>query len=248
MIRLTALFASLLIFANGQTLAASKPILITKAQQTIVVDGLANDKAWERAKSYPLSYIYKVEKSTDKQKSTVKMLWDDSHVYFYFQAKDRFLTAKEVNRDGTPFHDDCFEVFLMPTDTPIKLHYGFEVNLNKTANDFIFLNDFYQNSFVSLKSYNPEYEVERVIEGTLNDNSDVDVGWSMELAIPIKAFHTVSQFTPLKQGSVWNMMIVRQDRNDASGQRTSVSTLFPLNEQIDVHDPKVFGQIQFITN
>ncbi len=224
------------------------PINVVKASSKIVIDGVANDLDWSNAQSYPLSYVYNALKPTDKQASNVKMLWDDSHVYFFFQAKDQFLTARETQRDGVPFYDDCFEIFLMPTSSPMDLHYGFEVNLNKTANDFIFLNDFYQDSFVSLKSYNPEYAVEAVIEGTLNDNSDVDVGWSMELAIPIKVFHTVSQFTPLQQGSVWNLMIVRQDRNDASGERTSTSTLLPLTEKIDVHDPKVFGQIKFITN
>jgi len=246
------LLIGLLVLSHQQLYAMAgtdnAPINVVKASSKIVIDGVANDLDWSKARSYPLSYVYNALKPTDKQASNVKMLWDDSHVYFFFQAKDQFLTARETQRDGVPFYDDCFEIFLMPTSSPMELHYGFEVNLNKTANDFIFLNDFYQDSFVSLKSYNPEYEVEAVIEGTLNDNSDVDVGWSMELAIPIKVFHTVSQFTPLQQGSVWNLMIVRQDRNDTSGERTSTSTLLPLTEKIDVHDPKVFGQIKFITN
>jgi hypothetical protein len=42
-------------------------------------------------------------------------------------------------------------------------------------------------------------------------------------------------------------MIVRQDRNDETGGRTSVSTLLPLSEHIDVHEPSVFGQIKFVT-
>lgn len=240
------LLTGLLSFNSQSSDIEGSVIDVFKAQNSIVVDGKGNDKDWDRAVAYPLSHIYKVKKTTDKQTSTVKMLWDDTHLYFFFQAQDRYLTAKEKNRDGMPFYDDCFEVFLMPSPEPMGLHYGFEVNLNKTANDFIFLNDFYQDSFVSLKSYNPEYQVERVFEGTLNDNSDLDVGWSMELAIPIKAFHTVSKFKPLKQGSIWNLMVIRQDRNDISGNRTSVSSLLPLSKHIDVHEPNVFGQIKFV--
>jgi len=235
--------ASTLIITNED----SAPIRVVKASENIVVDGMAIDKDWSKATAYPLSYFYKVNKPTDKQASSVKMLWDDSHVYFFFQAEDNYLTTRETERDGAPYFDDCFEVFLIPSAASIKLHYGFEVNLNKVANDFIFLNDFYQNSNVVLKSYNPSYQVETYTEGSLNDNSDKDVGWSMELAIPIQAFHS-KQFTPIQQGTVWNILIVRQDRNDVSGQRRSTSTLFPLTKSKGVHNPTVFGQIKFVIN
>ena len=225
----------------------STPIHIIKASEKIVIDGLPNDKDWKKASSYPLSYFYKTIKPTDKQASKVKMLWDDNHLYFYFQAEDQYLTTRETERDGAPYNDDCFEVFLIPSATPIKLHYGFEINLNKAKNDFIWLNDFYQNSNVSLKSYSPSYEVGTQTEGSLNDNSDIDVGWSMEVAIPIKAFHS-PQFTPVKLGTVWNILIIRQDRNDPTGDRRSTSTLFPLTEDRGVHDPMVFGQIKFVSN
>ncbi len=245
------LLLGILIGFHQQVIASSDelnfPFNVVKASQPIIIDGKANDNDWSKAKAYPLSYVYKVKKTSDKQSSSVKMLWDNNHIYFFFQAEDKFLTSKETKRDGMPFYDDCFEVFLMPSPSPIELHYGFEVNLNKTGNDFIYLNDFHQGSFVSLKSYSPKYTVATAMEGSLNDNSDVDIGWSMELAIPIKAFHTVSKFSPLKQGSTWNIMIVRQDRNDASGNRTATSTLYPLTEKVDVHEPSVFGQIKFVT-
>jgi len=235
---------------NSQAIAmqneGSAPIRVAKASEEIIVDGMANDKDWIKASTYPLSHFYGVNKPTDKQASSVKILWDDSHLYFFFQAEDHYLTARETERDGVPYYDDCFEVFLIPSAKPIKLHYGFEVNLNKTANDFIFLNDFYQNSNVSLKSYNPTYRVKTRTEGSLNDNSDKDVGWSMEVAIPIKEFHS-QQFTTVQRGTVWNILIIRQDRNDASGERRSTSTLFPLTEGRGVHDPMVFGQIMFVT-
>lgn len=226
---------------------SNTPIKIVKTTEKIVIDGMATDKDWSSATAYPLSYFYGVDKPTDKQTSSVKMLWDDSHLYFLFKAQDSYLTVSETERDGAPYFDDCFEVFLIPSAEPIKLHYGFELNLNKAANDFIFLNDFYQNSKVVLKSYNPAYQVGLHTEGSVNDNSDKDVGWSMELAIPIQAFLN-AQFTPVQQGSVWSIMVVRQDRNDASGQRKSTSTLFPLAKYNGVHDPKVFGQIKFVTN
>lgn len=221
-------------------------IKVKKATNKIHIDGLANDSDWKQARSYPLSNFYRVNKSTDQQKSHVKMLWDDSIVYFYFQAEDNYLTSRETERDGLTYLDDCFEVFLMPSASPIKLHFGFEVNINKASNDFIWLNDFYQNERVSIKSYNPDFQVETYANGTVNDNSDIDVGWSVELAIPIDAFKSVSELTPLQEGSTWNILIVRQDRNDATGGRTSLSTIFPLSEEENVHAPEIFGLIQFV--
>ncbi len=41
-------------------------------------------------------------------------------------------------------------------------------------------------------------------------------------------------------------MAVRQDRNDADGNRRSTSTLFPLlKSDNDVHNPKSFGIMKF---
>jgi len=45
--------------------------------------------------------------------------------------------------------------------------------------------------------------VEVGIDGTLNDNSDLDVGWTMEMAIPLKLFRGMDKFSPVMEGNKW---------------------------------------------
>lgn len=235
------------LLTQAQPTDRDKVIPVHRATAPIRIDGQLNDPDWETAEVFSFSAFYRVETPTDQQETKVRMLWDDTHLYVSFEAEDQFLTAREQNRDGEPYLDDCAEVFLIPTRDKINLHFGYEVNLYHTSNDFVFLNDFYQAGRAVIKSYDPEFEVASLIDGTLNDNSDRDRGWTMEFAIPTQALRTVSQFSPLALGSQWAFLLVRQDRNEATGDRRSTSTLFPLAKEFkDVHDPQYFVLMEFV--
>ena len=57
------------------------------------------------------------------------------------------------------------------------------------------------------------------IDKTLNDNSDEDNEWIMEMAIPLKLFDGINTFSPVEPGNLWVSHAIRQDRNDANGKR-----------------------------
>lgn len=217
---------------------------VTKASQKITIDGKLDELAWKQAKVGTLDYFFDVVKPTDKQKSTFRMLWDEENLYLFYECEDQFLTARETIRDGAPYLDDCVEIFLIPVPDPINMHYGFEVNLYKISNDFIYMNDIYKGDFISGKGFNPEFEVAFTIDGTVNDNSDIDKGYTMEMAIPIKVFIGADKFSPVKKGNRWRFLALRQNRNDIDGDRRTASTMFLTEE--DVHDPNVFGLLEFV--
>ncbi|MDC0584740.1 carbohydrate-binding family 9-like protein [Bacteroidales bacterium] len=232
------------VFSNGK----EKQINVPKASSNITVDGKLDEKCWQKSPVHTFNHFYNVDKPTDKQTATFRMLWDDVNLYLFYQCNDQYITAREKVWDGAPYLDDCAEIFILPTTDKINMHFGYELNLYKVANDFVFLNDFYKNERIAVKAYNPDYEVAVTIDGTLNDNSDKDKGWTMEMAIPIKAFYTAGQLTPFSEGAVWRFIAVRQDRNDAEGERRSTSTNFPIHpKKVDVHDPKYFGLMKFVT-
>ncbi len=222
-------------------------IQVSKATSALVIDGKLTEADWKKTRPYLLDHFYRVEQLSDKQETRASMLWDENYLYFSFEAEDQFITAREKDRDGTPYFDDCAEVFLIPTADKINFHFGFEVNLYKTSNDFVFLNSFYDDYNVVVKAYDPDFEVGISIDGTLNDNSDIDRGWTMEIAIPITALRTVGKFKPLTSGTKWAFLLVRQDRNDPEGDRRSTSTLYSLSQNFkDVHDPQFFGLMEFV--
>ena len=89
--------------------------------------------------------------------------------------------------------------------------------------------------------------VEVTYQGTINDNSDIDSGWTMEMAIPISNFGKLGKVVPVSIGNRWAFLAVRQDRNDNMGNRRSTSTIFPIYDiSKNVHQTNRFGLLEFI--
>lgn len=218
-----------------------------KTKENIIIDGKMDEDIWNKTDSTRFKYFYKVEKSTDKQKSIFRALWDENSLYFFYDFKDEYLTVRETKRDGEPYLDDCGEIFIIPVPEPLDTHFCFEINLNKAANDLIYFNDYYKGNEIGFKSFNPEYKVEVSYNGTINDNSDIDKGWTMELEIPISLFGFLADFEPVKAGNKWMFLAIRQERNEVEGERRIISTIFPIKNTFkNVHQPKDFGFLEFV--
>ncbi|MGB5435717.1 MAG: carbohydrate-binding family 9-like protein [Maribacter sp.] len=220
---------------------------VSKASEPIIVDGKMEEESWKNTEARKLHYFYNVEKVDDDQQTSFRMLWDAQNLYLFYQMKDKYLTARETERDGEPYLDDCAEIFLITVPDSLDTHFGYELNLNKASNDFIYFNDFYEGKDLAFKGYDPEFEVEVTYNGTVNDNSDIDVGWTMEMAIPIANFGALGQVRPVASGNRWAFLAVRQDRNDATGNRRSTSTIFPIYDiSKNVHQANRFGLLEFV--
>ena len=220
---------------------------VSKATDSIVIDGKMDEASWNKTESRTFNYIYKVEKPSDEQKTTFRMLWDETNLYLFYQFEDKYLTARETKRDGKPFFDDCAEIFIIPVPDSLDTHFGFELNLYKAANDFIYFNNYYKGKKIALKTFNPEFITEVTYNGTINDNSDEDQGWTMEVEIPIAVFGFLGEFEPVQLGNRWAFLAIRQDRNDIEGERRVTSTIFPIYDiKKDVHQPNRFGLMEFV--
>ena len=127
------------------------------------------------------------------------------------------------------------------------MHFAWEINIEEVPYDFIQFWSFYNGRNAVIKSYNPDYEIKVYYEGTVNDNTDKDKGWQMELAIPFDAFTGINNFFSAKAGTRWAFQAVRQDRNIIDERGRSTSTLFPIYDIFkDVHQPSRFGLMEFV--
>ena len=255
----TSIFFLTLLIATSCTLSGQqekelvlgehKLFTVLKTTQPIIIDGKITEDVWGETESRQLEYFYRVDKPTDQQATDFRMLWDEQNLYVSFVCTDQFITARERKRDARPYFDDCAEIFLIPAPDSLPMHYGFELNLYKASNDFVHLNTIYQGKSGSVRGFDPEFEVEVSIEGTLNDNTDRDRGWSMEMAIPLSVFNGMDKFSPVIEGNQWAFLAVRQDRNDAEGNRRSTSTIFPIYDiEKNVHQRNRFGLLEFRSN
>ena len=219
----------------------------SKTLEEIMVDGKMNEAVWQNTEARTLDYFYRVENSDDAQETVFRMLWDEKNLYVFFELKDKFLTVRETKRDGEPYLDDCAEIFFITAPDSLDTHFGYELNLNKASNDFIYFNNYYNEKDVVFRTFDPDFEVEVNYDGTINDNSDIDHGWTMEIAIPISNFGELGQLVPVETGSRWAFLAIRQDRNDAKGNRRSTSTIFPIYDiSKNVHQANRFGLVEFV--
>src|SRR5690606_14782928 len=105
----------------------------------------------------------------------------------------------------------------------------------------------HNNRSVFITGYDPDYRVGGTYNGTINDDTDTDVGWTMEFIIPLTAFQGFN--TRNLVGKKWAFKVVRQDRYLVNDRFRSTSTLFlTYNVILDVHVPNRFGLIEFIEN
>jgi len=87
------------------------------------------------------------------------------------------------------------------------------------------------------------------VNGTLNDDRDIDRGWTVELAFPWKGMDVLAQGRPLppKDGDVWRMAFSRFESLPCCGSRVQPDPGWALNKHgvYDSHIPECFSFIHF---
>jgi hypothetical protein len=249
---LVCLVTGMALFAQSekQLVTGQQPVYkVSRARESITVDGKMDEASWKNAEVQPFSYFYRGDKPVEKQNTEYRMLWDDENLYLFYVCEDTSLTARENNFDARPYLDDCAEFFCVPVPDSLYMHFGFEINITKAAYDYIVLWKYYNNRTIFIRSYNPVYKIEVTYDGTVNNDKDKDKIWQMEFAIPFAAFSDFNFISRPKAGVRWAFQAVRQDRNYVEDRFRSTSTLFPIYDiRKDVHQPSRFGLLEFIDN
>jgi hypothetical protein len=169
-------------------------LLSTPRQYTVVfnpaapvVDGKLNDAVWQRV---PWTEYFKDIEGDKRQAPTwntrAKMTWDDQGLYIAAELLDPHVWAYLKNYDDIVFYDNDFEIFIDP-DNDTHRYYEFEVNALNTMFD-LFMPKPYRNGSGAMIVYNaPGMKWAVDVQGTLNDPSDTDKGWTTEIFIPFSA-------------------------------------------------------------
>jgi hypothetical protein len=87
------------------------------------------------------------------------------------------------------------------------------------------------------------------VDGTLNDNSDIDKGWSLEIAIPWASLQLLAngRNIPPRSGDVWNMFLGRFQKLMAGGKEVTPHPAMALSSHgiYDTHLPEKWSSIAF---
>ncbi len=185
-----------------------------------------------------------------------KMVWDDECLYVGAEMEEPHVWGSLAERDSIVYHDNDFEVFLNPTGDN---HNYYEIEVNALNTIFhLFLPRPYRDGGPADHGWDAVGMQTAVhVKGTLNDPSDIDRGWSVELAIPWRAFdrHATrgEQARAPKPGDQWRMNFsrVQWDHEVASGSyrkipgRPEHNWVWSPQGIVDMHRPEQWGYVQF---
>ncbi|MFC5045564.1 carbohydrate-binding family 9-like protein [Aquimarina hainanensis] len=226
-----------------------------QAIDSITVDGTAKEATWKNA-VWSADFIDIEGTKIPKYKTQMKIAWDLHHLYIYAQMKEPHVWGDITKREAVVFHNNDFEVFIDP-DGDGHTYYEIEVNALNTIWD-LFITKPYREDNSILSDWNANgMKTAVAINGTLNNASDIDQGWSVEMAIPLRVFKkSYYQKINLKD-QYWrlNFSRVNWDHDLVSGkyQRKKINNklqpeynwVWSPQGVINMHEPEKWGYVFF---
>jgi hypothetical protein len=210
---------------------------VKRASSPIAVDGKLDDKAWAAAPT--IEFLFPWDSQTGaKQKTTVRLLWDDDYLYVGYDCDDADIVALRTERDDPTYLDDAVEFFVNPKPSQTTVYFGLEMNARGVLYDYLMVDSSY-----AFKRFNMQgVLLATFLRGTLNVRGDQDKGWSLEVAIPWVNFEELAKRPTA--GTVWTANLNRWDGVEPNRR---LSLWSPSGKpQPNPHAPARFGQLIFV--
>ncbi len=116
--------------------------------------------------------------------------------------EDKNIKAQMTKRDDDLWNEEVMEIFINADDNP-KTYYEFEWNALNTILDLYVLNPNCNRDVIrQWLDWDCEGILSAVnVKGTVGDDSDIDKGWFLEVAIPFSQIQS-SKNIPPKNGNI----------------------------------------------
>jgi hypothetical protein len=206
----TSLFAQNETFPVPQIEFNPEQYVCYRTSEPLDIDGEFDEDDWQNA--LRTKYFVDIEgdlKPRPRFWTYVKMLWDDKYLYIAAELQEPHIWATIEERDAKIYQDNAFEVFIDP-DGNTHAYYELEINAFGTFWD-LFLTKPYRDGGQMINSWDI-YGLESAasMDGTINDPSDIDSHWRVELALPWKVLGEATlQSSPPQDGDFWRINFFR---------------------------------------
>jgi hypothetical protein len=162
------------------------PIYVCRrTAEPVVVDGALSDPIWSRLE--PVGDFRLADGSGKPQLPTeLKLCWDDSNLYLGFTAIDTDIWGTMRQRDDSIYEEEVVEAFIC-SGGDITHYYEFEFSPHNVVFDAaIQCPESGDRRFLRADlNWNCEGLQSAVtVAGTLDDHTDVDDRWTVEVALP----------------------------------------------------------------
>lgn len=201
------------------------------------------------------------DKPEPRFKTRAKMAWDETHLYIAAELEEPHVWATLKQRDTIIFYDNDFEVFIDP-DGDTHHYYELEINAFKTAWDLLLTMPYRDFGHVIDSWDIIGLQVGVQVNGTLNDPSDTDQSWTVELALPFSVLEECSSRDGLPaHGDVWRINFSRvqwqtdivngryvKRKNPETGKNLPEDNwVWTPQYHINMHMPEYWGYMVFST-
>lgn len=222
--------------------------------RAIEIDGRLDKAEWKSAPwSEPFVDILGDAGPAPHLSTRVKMVWDDRYLYIGAELEEPHVWATLTQRDAVILQDNDFEVFIDP-DGDNHLYYEIEINALNTVWDLLLIKP-YRDGGPAVNGWDMAGLKTAVhVDGTLNDPTDKDVGWSIEMALPWAALkECANRPSPPANGDTWRINFSRVQwstsiRNGAyvkTPNRPEDNWVWSPQGVVDMHRPERWGYVTF---
>ena len=238
-----------------------KSYVVYPCDSEIIIDGRADDPSWIHAEwTEEFIDIEGTEKPKPEYKTRIKMLWDERYLYIMAELEEPHVWAYYKKPDLIVFEENDFEVFIEP-DGDTHNYFEIEINAQNTIFD-LFMAKPYRNGGIPLITWNtPGLKSAVFVDGTINNSTDTDKKWCVEMAIPFEALRLgVATQIPV-ENQVWKINfsrvqwqtekedgIYKRKKDPVSGRILPEDNwVWNAPGVINMHFPERWGLLQFTT-
>lgn len=228
--------------------------VVYRTHAPIEVDGRLDEPGWAEAPwTADFVDIRGRDRPSPRFRTRAKMLWNDEALYVAANLEEPDVWAALTERDAAIYQDNAFEVFIDP-DGDTHNYYELEVNALETVWDLIIIKPS-RDGGPSLSAWDIRgLEASVHVDGTINDPTDTDVGWTVELALPWAVLEEAAhERRPPRAGEQWRLNFARSqwsaDVVDGAYRKNADTAadwwVWSPQGAVDMHRPERFGYVQF---
>jgi len=234
-----------------------------RASEPLEINGQFDEDDWQKA--IRSKYFVDIEGSLKPHPrfwTYIKMLWNDDYFYIAATIQEPHIWATIIERDAVIYQDNDFEVFIDP-DGDSHNYYEVEINAFGTFWDLMLIKP-YRDGGPAINAwdiYGLETGVE--IDGTVNNPSDIDSQWRVEMAIPWDVLaQGAGVDSPPRPGDFWRINFSRVEwpveisggkyikyKNRKTGKiAPELNWVWSPQGLINMHYPEMWGYVYFSDN
>ena len=243
----------------------------------ITIDGQLDEAGWLAAPRSP-RFRDLINGNETIHSTQAAVLWDDHNLYVGFWVEEPFVEATLKNRDDPIYKDNDVEVFIGGQDAYYEFEinaygtvyevffiweeayerdgYNLEPGLERDAPGAVPFNGVGLSTHPRGKRIGflrwdfPGMQSAVSVDGTLNDNTDRDRGWTVELAFPWEGMKLLTRgdgrSLPPEDGDTWRMDFSRFNQyKEAAPANDSGGWAWRPHGVWDSHVPECFTHITF---